>query len=227
MSVALHLAAMDERAKKQAKPKPLAPLQSLGCSASTMHSERLVERNGVNVRAYGDEIEGTSLSMAFEVGSEEYEEMIKKHADRVADAIAKAPLLQSEILRQISTVRSDAPVKLFSAVKPLPYGLRSENLLLVSCALCRSQCLGESMEHFRLEAFQQELQSFANFPQPVCARLFGHRPYCHKCVKELRAAGEIERGKCKCPVMIPAPSSTLIKSPIRRRRNRTSKETSS
>lgn len=166
------------------------PPQSDGLCLATIRGLGLVDFCGVLLETTSKG--ATQLSDAFRPGSIAYLRMLAGHRRRVSKETKRL-----SNAAKLEKVQKAAQKRIVSAItKPLgslPFGIKFKDLKVVSCGECKKMLLAESLEYLRADAVEFKLRTVRNFPPPVCARLFGSRPYCSDCVKRFLARGQISR----------------------------------
>lgn len=184
------------------------PPQADGLSVKTVQSLGLVEVNGVLLTTTSGT--GVAVTKDFELGSIAYRRKLAAHRRRIRKEEARLKKMREEE-KKLPKIASRSEVTM--SQMHLPFKINPKDLKVVSCAKCKKTLLAECLEYIRKDAEEFKMKAVANLPPPVCARLFGSRPYCSDCVQDLLDNDQVtERIDRPCLT-----SSSHIQSPIQSR----------
>jgi hypothetical protein len=143
-------------------------------------SEDLISRYSLTPDGFGLMLETPLLVVPVSSLPEaEREAMILAHQERIERELARLDMIEHGQRRGPSKFAPKDGKYSHTPTPRLPYGVKRDDLKLVSCARCSLPLLGESQESIR--AAHANARHVENFPPPVAARLHGGRPYCATC----------------------------------------------
>ena len=162
------------------------PPQKDGLCIGTVMSNRMVERNGVLLKP-SPEYLGVSLQKVFGLGTMQYRRRIAAQMRRIRKDL-------KELAEATRAAKGTTKTKTVVVARPsLPFDIDPDDLRVVNCANCDATLLAECLEYLRQDANEFKLRTVRNLPPPVCARLFGSRPYCDICVQTFLDTGRMTR----------------------------------